>query len=99
MDMAPLILIVTPILIPVVTTLGMSRVHFGVMLIFNLAVGLCTPPVGSALFVGCGVGKISIERTVKAMLPFYALMVAGLLMVTFIPEISLFLPRLLGFQV
>lgn len=99
MDMAPLILIVTPILIPVVTTLGMSRVHFGVMLIFNLAVGLCTPPVGSALFVGCGVGKISIERTVKAMLPFYAVMVAGLLMVTFIPEISLFLPRLLGFQV
>lgn len=99
MDMAPLILIVTPILIPVVTTLGMSRVQFGVMLIFNLAIGLCTPPVGSALFVGCGVGKISIERTVKAMLPFYAVMVAGLLMVTFIPEISLFLPRLLGFQV
>ena len=99
MDMAPLILIVTPILIPVVTALGMSRVQFGVMLIFNLAVGLCTPPVGSALFVGCGVGKISIEKTVKAMLPFYAVMVAGLLLVTFVPEISLFLPRILGFAV
>lgn len=99
MDMAPLILIVTPILIPVVTALGMSRVQFGVMLIFNLAVGLCTPPVGSALFVGCGVGKISIEKTVKAMLPFYAVMIAGLLLVTFVPEISLFLPRILGFSV
>ena len=99
MGMAPLILIVTPILIPVVTALGMSRVQFGVMLIFNLAVGLCTPPVGSALFVGCGVGKISIEKTVKAMLPFYAVMVAGLLLVTFVPEISLFLPRILGFAV
>ncbi|WP_147615038.1 TRAP transporter large permease [Treponema pectinovorum] len=99
MDMAPLILIVTPILIPVISTLGMSKVQFGVMLIFNLAVGLCTPPVGSALFVGCGVGRINIERTVKAMLPFYGIMVAGLLLVTFVPEISLFLPRILGFQV
>lgn len=99
MDMAPLILIVTPILIPVIRTLGMSDVQFGVMLIFNLAVGLCTPPVGSALFVGCGVGKISIEKTVKAMLPFYGVMVAGLLLVTFVPEISLFLPRILGFTV
>lgn len=99
MDMAPLILIVTPILIPVIRTLGMSEVQFGVMLIFNLAVGLCTPPVGSALFVGCGVGKISIEKTVKAMLPFYGVMIIGLLLVTFIPEISLFLPRILGFTV
>ncbi|MGI5058685.1 TRAP transporter large permease [Treponema pectinovorum] len=99
MDMAPLILIVTPILIPVISTLGMSKVQFGVMLIFNLAVGLCTPPVGSALFVGCGVGRINIERTVKAMLPFYGIMVAGLLLVTFVPEISLFLPRILGFQI
>ncbi len=98
MDMAPLILIVTPILIPVITAIGMSKIQFGVMLIFNLAVGLCTPPVGSALFVGCSVGKISIEKTVKAMLPFYAVMIAGLLLVTFIPEISLTLPKMLGFQ-
>ncbi len=99
MDMAPLILIVTPILVPVVQSFGMSPVQFGVMLIFNLAVGLCTPPVGSALFVGCGIGKISVERTVKAMLPMYAAMIVGLLLVTFVPSISLFLPRLLGYAV
>ena len=100
MDMAPLILIVTPILAPVVQqTCGMSLVQFGVMLIFNLAIGLCTPPVGSALFVGCGVGKISIEKATKSMLPFYLTMIVGLLLVTFVPEISLFLPRLLGFAV
>ena len=101
MDMAPLILIVTPILVPVVTSpaIGMTAVQFGVMLIFNLAVGLCTPPVGSALFVGCGVGGISIEKTVKAMLPFYAVMIIGLLLVTFIPQLSLFLPKFFGFQV
>ena len=100
MDMAPLILIVTPILAPVVQqTCGMSLVQFGVMLIFNLAIGLCTPPVGAALFVGCGVGKISIEKTTRAMIPFYLTMVAGLLLVTFVPQVSLFLPRLLGFAV
>jgi tripartite ATP-independent transporter DctM subunit len=99
MDMAPLILIVTPILIPVVKSIGMSPVQFGVMLIFNLAVGLCTPPVGSALFVGCSIGKIPVERAVKAMLPLYAAMVAGLLLVTFIPQISLMLPMLLGYTV
>ena len=100
MDMAPLILIVTPILAPVVQqTCGMSLVQFGVMLIFNLAIGLCTPPVGSALFVGAAVGKISIEKTTKAMLPFYCMMIAGLLLVTFVPEVSLTLPRLLGFAV
>ena len=98
MDMAPLILIVTPILVPVVRDVaGMSLVQFGVMLIFNLAVGLCTPPVGSALFVGCGIGKISIEKTVKAMLPFYFTMLVGLLLVTFVPAISLTLPTMLGF--
>ena len=98
MDMAPLILIVTPILTPIVSqVLGMSLVQFGVVLIFNLAVGLCTPPVGSALFVGCGVGKISVEKTVRALVPFYFVMVLGLLLVTFIPSISLALPRALGF--
>ena len=100
MDMAPLILIVTPILVPVVKdVLGMSLVQFGVVLIFNLAVGLCTPPVGSALFVGCGVGKISVEKAVKSMIPYYIVMVVGLLLVTFIPAISLALPRALGFAV
>ena len=99
MDMAPLIVIVSPILVPVVANLGMSPVQFGVVLIFNLAVGLCTPPVGSALFVGCGIGHITIEKTTKAMLPMYAAMVTCLLLVTFVPEISLFLPRLLGYPV
>lgn len=99
MDMAPLIVIVSPILVPVVKTLGMSPIQFGVVLIFNLAVGLCTPPVGSALFVGCSVGKINIERTTKAMLPMYLAMVICLLLVTFIPEISLFLPRVMGYPV
>lgn len=99
MDMAPLILIVTPILVPVIKAFGMSPVQFGVILIYNLAIGLCTPPVGSALFVGCGIGKISMEDTVKAMLPMYFVMVVGLLLVTFIPDISLFLPRLFGYTV
>lgn len=97
MDMAPLIMIMTPILLPVVTnpSIGMHPVHFGVMLIFNLAVGLCTPPVGSALYVGCAVGKTSLESTSKAMLPMYATMVTALLLVTFVPAISLWLPGLL----
>ena len=85
MDMAPLIMIMTPILLPVVTELGMSTVHFGILLIFNLAIGLCTPPVGSALFVGCAVGKTSLESTSKKMLPLFAVMVVGLLLVTYIP--------------
>ena len=97
MDMAPLIMIMTPILLPVVTSpaIGMNPVHFGVMLIFNLAVGLCTPPVGSALYVGCAVGKTTLEKTSIAMLPMYATMVVALLLVTFIPAISLWLPGLL----
>ncbi len=95
MDMAPLITIMTPILLPVVTSVGVDPVHFGVVMIFNLAVGLCTPPVGSALFVGCAIGKTPIERTAKNMLPLYSVMVIVLLLVTYIPDISLILPRLL----
>ncbi len=96
MDMAPLILITTPILYPVVVgSLGMSPIHFGVMLILNLAIGLCTPPVGSALFVGCAIGKIPIEKAVKTMLPMYAAMVIVLLLITFIPEITMTVPDLL----
>lgn len=96
MDMAPLILIMTPILAPIcITQLGMDPVHFGAMLIFNLAVGLCTPPVGSALFVGCAIGKTPIERTAKNMLPLYAVMVVMLLLITYIPGISMMLPNLM----
>ncbi len=96
MDMAPLILIVTPILYPVVVgKLGMSPIHFGIMLMINLAIGLCTPPVGSALFVGCAIGKISIEKATKAMVPFYIAMIVVLFLVTYIPQITMFLPNLI----
>ena len=96
MDMAPLILIMTPILSPIcITQLGMHPVHFGVMLIFNLAIGLCTPPVGSALFVGCAIGKTRIEKTSKNMLPLYAVMVGMLLAITYIPAISMTVPNLM----
>ncbi len=88
MDMAPLIMIMTPILLPVVQQFGMSTVHFGIVLIFNLAIGLCTPPVGSALFVGCAVGKTTLESTAKKMLPLFAAMVLGLLLVTYIPFVA-----------
>ena len=93
MDMAPLIVITTPILLPVVTSLGVDPVHFGIVLLLNLAIGLCTPPVGATLFVGCAVGGIRMEEAVRGLLPFYFAMVAILLAVTFVPELSLALPR------
>lgn len=94
MDMAPLITIMTPILLPVVTSVGVDPVHFGVIMIFNLAVGLCTPPVGSALFVGCAIGKTPIERTAKNMLPMYSVMVIVLLLVTYVPAVAMTLPKI-----
>lgn len=96
MDMAPLILILTPILLPVATDIGMDPVHFGVMLMLALGIGLITPPVGSILFVGSAIGKISIERTSKALLPFYGVMIIVLLIVAFVPSLSLWLPDILG---
>jgi tripartite ATP-independent transporter DctM subunit len=96
MDMAPLILICTPILFPVlVLKMGMDPVHFGVMLLLNLSIGLCTPPVGSALYVGSAIGKITIERASRGCLPFYISMFITLMLVTYIPQITLFLPNLL----
>lgn len=97
MDMAPLILIMTPILLPVVTSpvVGMDPIHFGIMLIFNLALGLCTPPVGSALFVGCAVGKTPIERTSIKILPMFAVMIAVLLLITYVPQITMWLPGII----
>lgn len=95
MDMGPLILILTPILLPIAQQLGMSSVQFGAMLILNLAIGLCTPPVGAALFAGCSIGKLKIEDATKACLPFYLMMILVLLLVTFIPEVSMLIPRLL----
>lgn len=97
MDMAPLIIITTPILYPVVVNyLGMDPIQFGIMLVLNLAIGLTTPPVGSALFVGCSIGKLSIEEATKAILPFYAMMLIALMLVTFVPAMTLFLPSLMG---
>ena len=96
MDMAALILICTPIFLPVATQLGMDPLQFGIMMMVNLGLGLCTPPVGSCLFVGCAVGKLPIEQAVRTIWPFYLAIFAALMMVTFIPAISLTLPRLLG---
>ena len=95
MDMAPLILIMTPILLPVVQKFGMDPVQFGIMLIANLAIGLLTPPVGSCLYAGCAVGGAKIEKVTKCMLPFYLTMVVVLLMITFIPALSMTLPNLM----
>jgi len=92
MDMAPLILILTPILLPVVASVGVDPVHFGMIMLVNLGIGLITPPVGAVLFVGAAVGKVTIEATVKALLPFYAALFMVLMLVTYIPAISLWLP-------
>jgi len=97
MDMAPAVLIFTPILLPVVTNFGMDPIHFGILLIFNLCIGLCTPPVGSVLFVGCGVGDTTIAKLWRPLLPFFFAMVFVLLLVTYWPAVSLVLPRALGF--
>jgi tripartite ATP-independent transporter DctM subunit len=96
MDMTPAVLIFTPILLPVVTALGMHPVHFGMILIANLCIGLCTPPVGTCLFVGCGVGRTSVADVTSSLLPFFVAMVAALAAITYIPEISLWLPRAWG---
>ncbi|MEO1089883.1 MAG: TRAP transporter large permease [Pseudomonadota bacterium] len=96
MDMAALILICTPIFLPIATQLGMDPVQFGIMLLMNLGLGLCTPPVGSCLFVGCAVGKVPIEAAVRSIWPFYIAMLVALLAVTFVPAISMGLPNLLA---
>lgn len=95
MDMGPLILILTPILLPVANQLGMGSVQFGAMLILNLAIGLCTPPVGAALFAGCSIGRVRIEQASKACLPFYFTMVIVLMLVTFFEPLTMFVPNLM----
>lgn len=96
MDMTPAVLIFTPIFLPVVVQLGMDPVHFGIVMVLNLCIGLCTPPVGTILFVGAGVAKISVSEVIKPLLPFIGAMVFTLILVTFVPEISLWLVRLFG---
>jgi tripartite ATP-independent transporter DctM subunit len=95
MDMAPLILILTPILLPLVTRLGVDPVHFGMIMMVNLGIGLLTPPVGAVLFVGSAVAKLKIEAVVQALYPFFGAMLLVLAMVTYVPAISLWLPNLM----
>jgi len=94
MDMTPAVLIFTPIFLPVVTKLGLDPVHFGIIMVLNLCIGLCTPPVGSVLFVGVGIAKTSIEKVVKPLLPLFVAMIIALMLVTYIPALSLWLPSL-----
>lgn len=96
MDMAPLILILTPILLPVMKTIGVDPVHFGMIMMVNLGIGLITPPVGAVLFVGSAVAKLKIEQVVKAMKPFFVILLFVLMLVTYVPQISLWLPRSMG---
>ncbi|MBQ9595567.1 MAG: TRAP transporter large permease subunit, partial [Synergistaceae bacterium] len=99
MDMAPIILIATPILLPVAQSIGISAIQFGVMVILNCGIGLLTPPVGAVLFIGSAVAKLPMEKVVKATLPFYLCMLITLLLITFIPQISLWLPVFFGYSV
>ena len=94
MDMAPLILICTPILLPIITKIGVDPVHFGIIMIVNLGIGLLTPPVGSVLFVGCAIGRVTIEQVTRTIWPFYIVMFIVLMLVTYVPAISLWLPGL-----
>ena len=97
MDMAPIILIATPILLPIATSIGIDPIQFGIIVMLNCGIGLLTPPVGSVLFIGAAVAKRPMGSIVKATMPFYLCMVAALLLITFIPDISLFIPKLFGY--
>lgn len=95
MSMGSILLIVTPIILPVLTSVGVDPIHFGVVMVFNCGVGLLTPPVGGGLYVGCGISGLKMERVAKAMIPFYVVMVIVLILLTYVPQFSLWLPGLL----
>ncbi|MGQ7869200.1 TRAP transporter large permease [Sunxiuqinia sp. sy24] len=97
MDMTPAVLIFTPIFLPIVTAMGVDPIHFGIIMVLNLSVGLCTPPVGSVLFIGCSVSGLSIDKVIKPLIPMFLAMVIVLLMVTYLPQLSLWLPGKFGF--
>jgi len=97
MDMTPAVLIFTPIFLPVVQSLGIDPVQFGIVMVLNLCIGLCTPPVGSVLFVGIGIAKTSVEKVIKPLLPLFLAMLVALLLITYIPELTLALPKVFGF--
>src|SRR6186997_3004382 len=98
LDLAPLLLICTPILLPVVKSFGIDPVHFGIVMLLNLGIGLLTPPVGTTLFVGCAIGKVSVDDVLREIWPFYYVMFAVLMIVTYIPAVSLWLPHAFGFH-
>jgi tripartite ATP-independent transporter DctM subunit len=97
MDMTPAVLIFTPIFLPIVTSMGIDPIHFGIIMILNLCIGLCTPPVGSILFVGVGIAGTTITKVIKPLLPLFTAMIVALFLITYFPQISLWLPRLFGF--
>jgi TRAP-type C4-dicarboxylate transport system permease large subunit len=96
MDMTPAVLIFTPIFLPIVTELGLDPIHFGIIMVLNLSVGLCTPPVGSVLFIGCSVSNVKIEKVIKPLIPMFIVMIISLMLVTYIPQISMWLPGVFG---
>ena len=97
MDMTPAVMIFTPIFLPIVSEIGMDPTHFGIVMVLNLCVGLCTPPVGSVLFIGCSVADVPITRVVRPLLPLFAAMIVSLLAVTYLPWLSLWLPGVFGY--
>jgi tripartite ATP-independent transporter DctM subunit len=97
MDATPAVLIFTPIFLPVVIKLGVDPLHFGILMILNLCIGICTPPVGAVLFVGCSIADTKITHIIKWLLPFFIAMIISLMLVTYVPEITMFLPRVFGF--
>jgi tripartite ATP-independent transporter DctM subunit len=97
MDMTPAILIFTPVFLPVAVTMGIDPLHFGIMMVMNLCIGLCTPPVGTVLFVGCGVARVSLTDIVRPLLPMYVAMLLALMLIIYVPEITLMVPRWFGF--
>lgn len=97
MDMTPAVLIFTPIFLPIVTAMGVDPVHFGIIMVLNLSVGLCTPPVGAVLFIGCSVANVKIDKVIKPLAPMFVAMFVILMLVTYIPQISLWIPRMFGF--
>ena len=96
MDITPAVLIFTPIFLPIAVQLGVDPTHFGIIMVLNLCIGLCTPPVGTVLFVGVGVAQTSIARVIRPLLPLYIAMIVALMIVTYFPSLSLWLPSLFG---
>ena len=97
MDMTPAVLIFTPIFLPVVKSIGIDPIQFGIIMVLNLCIGLCTPPVGSVLFVGVGIAKTSIEKVIKPLFPLFIAMIIALGLITYFPQITLWLPGKFGF--